>query len=252
MKQASAARIQYRLILCVLLSIAFLGSVPGAAQAQPQIGRYSCDVALNWVAAHRDNLPQTYEALSALHPVYRRAVYGVLSSTTKSALWRTQFERYLSRKNLTQEQRGLLLEAIQLSSPRTFDLIVGGEPPAHTRLMQYLDEFNVRSAKAFGSERVREIFGMIGPASVEELFFGAPEKSLSDSPSPDPSPSQPVACSCNRERNNCPSGYACSALQACNRITNGCGTILMSRDCDGLCLQPSPEPNPDPTSTLGQ
>jgi hypothetical protein len=235
-------QLSFRLITGLLLLLLF---PLGPARAE-ETGADWCGDLMKWVEANRANLPRTYEEISALHPVYRRAIYGYLPAETKSALWRAQFERYLSGSQLTGEQRSLLLESLQWVTPRTFVLLDGKNRPARARLVRYLEDFDARAQKAFGRERAQEIFSTLGPASVEDRFFSSPQAPLAIStdvepPPPPPEPvAGPVACSCSRSHTECPSGYTCTGNHACNRITNGCGPIYARVDCDGLCEKPEP------------
>lgn len=237
-------------LLGVLSLVLVLSSLTPTAWGAPQkASPSSCDGVFEWVAANRDNLPRTYDEISTLHPAYRRAIYTTLSPEERSELWRTQFERYLaSGLRLTKEQRGLLREALGFSTPLTFALLGERTNPERADLLRYLDDFEARSKRAFGDERSRAIFGMLGPASVEDMFFSAavePSPYPSPDPSPDPSPG-PIACSCARTGDDCPKGYACTGNHACNRIVNGCGGVIFKLDCDGLCEQPAPDSDPDP------
>lgn len=249
MKVSVRKQISFRLAATLVL-LWFVSM--GTARAE-ETGASWCDDLMKWIEANRTDLPQTYEEISALHPTYRRAIYGFLPAETKSALWRTQFERYLSGSQLTEEQRSLLLEALQSVTPRTFALLDGKSRPARARLVRYFEDFEARALKAFGPERTQEIFSTIGPASIEDRFFSAPRElltsstSLEPSPSPDPSPG-PVACSCSRSHKECPSGYTCTGNHACNRVTNGCGPFYARVDCDGLCEKPEPAAE-DPIGT---
>lgn len=46
------------------------------------------------------------------------------------------------------------------------------------------------------------------------------------------------ACSCNKEQDDCPNGYACAVDgDSCDEIENECG-FLGFFDCDGECLSP--------------
>lgn len=238
-----------RPVLTLLLVLVFFAPAASGAAQKPNLS--ACDGIFAWVDAHRNNLPRTYDEISTLHPAYRRAVYTTLSAEEKSELWRTQFDRQLATgSRLTAQQRGLLNEAREFSTPLTFSLLVDNQSVARAGLLAYLGDFDVRAKKAFGEERARAIFGMLGPASVEDMFFSA-ATAPGDPDSPSPTPDA-TACSCSRNASDCPKNYACSGSSACNRIVNGCGGVIWKSDCDGLCKEPTAVSDPPDSPSSGQ
>ncbi|HEV2855119.1 MAG TPA: bacteriocin fulvocin C-related protein [Thermoanaerobaculia bacterium] len=205
---------------------------PGFAQ------RICRSEAHDWVAAHRDDLPQTYEELSVFPLSYRRAIYASLPSTAKSRLWRTQLELHLERDTeLTPSQKAVVLEAIQLATPDTFSATREPSSQKYRQMRRRIESLEGRAKEAFGAERAGKLFGRIGPADTDTLFFIDRQKAEAIAPRlqlvTEAAVGGGTACSCSDASDYCSSGFNCAA-GGCIRIADECGTFW-TYDCDGSC-----------------
>ena len=133
------------LIALALLTINL--ALPQAASAQ------LCNAeAYNWVNTHQADLPRTYADFSQFPLNYRRAIYSILDSRERSQLWQEQLEKILQRDNLTDRQRDVVLEAIQLATPELFASVKDLENPDRNNTLRRLKDFEKRADKAFGKK----------------------------------------------------------------------------------------------------
>ncbi|MFD8720395.1 hypothetical protein ACFV2H_20935 [Streptomyces sp. NPDC059629] len=74
------------------------------------------NVAAHWVSAHRDELPRSYDDVTA-HPVaYQRAIFDASPPEVRSRLWIEALERdRASRTGMTKPQEALFARAIELA-----------------------------------------------------------------------------------------------------------------------------------------
>ena len=224
-------RLSFGILLLAVMSFA---AVP-AAQAQ-----VACrDEAQSWVEANLGDLPRDYEEISRFPMRYRRAIYAQLSAGDRSELWQRQFEIALQRDDLTEEQRGVILEAVQLATPENLATMKNRESWRYRQMRQQMEQLEERARAAFGAERARELFAGIGPDQVEppapaRRIFGLQEVQPVQDPQPAPQPQPaPPKCACADASDWCPSDQNC-VQGGCRRVYNECGT-LWTYDCDGLC-----------------
>src|SRR5512132_21481 len=86
-------------------------------------GDNSAESILGWIALNRANLPTDYDELGRLPWAYRRVVFGELPPATRSALFRTHYERYaLAHPNMSPAQRAVLDRATELMTPDVYTL----------------------------------------------------------------------------------------------------------------------------------
>jgi hypothetical protein len=141
----------------------------------------------------------SYEQVTALPAVQRRAVYGLSSVETKAALWQEHLRRYRrASPDLTTTQAALL------------DSLTAGVP---TLIAGAKDSPDLETAKAkaiavLGHDDAIAAFGMLGPASTD--LEGD--------------------CDCHMGFSGCSS---CGEW-ICLRVPDECG-FLWTQDCDGLC-----------------
>jgi hypothetical protein len=203
----------------VLLALA-LHPANGASRGE---GRSACDLINDWVAAHQDNLPRTYEDLSRYPLPYRRGIFNALTAEEKSELWKDHLANMLEEASLTDAQRALIWEAIDLVTPDLYS--------RSQRRVGFLERktetFQQKALKEFNRALLSRVFGQLEPADVELVSLGK-EVMISGG----------VACSCNHDHDFCPSGYGCDEKSICDRLSSGCGWVW-SQACDGLCKDPS-------------
>ncbi|MEU3372126.1 hypothetical protein ACFYM2_23170 [Streptomyces sp. NPDC006711] len=82
----------------------------------PTIAAEENNVAAHWVSAHRDELPRSYDEVTA-HPVaYQRAIFDASPPEVRSRLWIEALERDLAtRTGVTGPQAALFARAIELA-----------------------------------------------------------------------------------------------------------------------------------------
>jgi hypothetical protein len=197
--------------------------VPQGASAQ------LCNAeAHEWVDAHKSEIPRTLDGLSRFPLNYRRAIYSALTPEERSRLWQEQFERILERDDLTDNQRDVVLEAIQLATPDLFSSLKNRHNPARLQDRERVAAFEKKAREVFGKTGAGDLFARIGPADVEYGVIRprgtAPiEKGLEKA----------AGCSCSDSSDYCSSAFNCQS-GGCTLIRDECGT-LWTYDCDGQC-----------------
>jgi hypothetical protein len=205
------------LVVAFILSVTFvfattsvkLGMTAGEAQSKLSQDR---------VAVQAVDLYETYEALSALPISSRKAVYRALSADAKSGLWRIHLTGYLTEHpELTEEQRGVIVDAIALVTPRLFE-IAESNPNWLT---------DMHSPVELLKKRVLEVFPRgVAVGVFTQLGTPAPSHALDDEGGIGQS-----NCNCNTDSiwscDNCTAG-------GCKKTPFGCGW-LMFYECNGRC-----------------
>ncbi|OKH98028.1 hypothetical protein A6A06_27730 [Streptomyces sp. CB02923] len=192
-----------------------IGAGRATASAAPGAGG---DEAERWVEAHRDALPQDYDAMTA-HPMhYRQAIWAALPPAVRSRLWVEQLTRYRrAHPRLSPGQTGVLDAVHRIAAQEAgfaFDRVDDPGP----------DERALResAARHFGREEANLLFATLGPAEPSGRR-GA--KALN--------------CNCSVESNYC-STSACHDNQcmkgrcSCRVYQRSCG-YLWRYPCDGFC-----------------
>lgn len=210
----------YKLLIAVLVC-----SVLSAGSARAQ----SCMAARDWAAANRDKLPKTYAAFGELPVEYRRAAYQFTSDTLKSDFWREHLENYLTNHpQLTDDQRQVLLEGIQMVTPQFFAALSQKDDNLIKRRSRaQLSFLEVRAQAVLSHQQIGEIFAQLGPATSEFVLL-APQGDQ-----PKVIPIRP-SCSCAQTHDFCPNGAGCGRGAGCVGTSVGCGWIWVN-GCNGSC-----------------
>jgi hypothetical protein len=215
--------------LCAIAVVAGLTSLALPSDASAQL----CNAeAHRWVDSHREALPRTYQEFTRFPLNYRRAIYSVFDAKKRSELWQSQLELALQREDLTDNQRDVLMEAIQLATPEMFATIKNRQHWSHRQTKQNIAELEKRARLAFGNAKAGEIFGRIGPADLEVVRMHA-EASPGLKLAGDFQQTAMAGCSCSDVSDYCNSAFNCGA-GGCTTIRDECGT-LWTYDCDGQC-----------------
>lgn len=166
-----------------------------------------------WVKANLHRLPQRYDDFVSFDVAHRKEIYRALAPETRSSLWRTQFEQYVTiHPKMTTDQRTVLEYALDLTrQPSIF--VDDPNPDEVTRQLEHL---RVTAIDAFGKEEGRALFTALGPTDDSAARAGCGCSCSSDWCD--------TRCQCCGDCNNCHCG--CSNL--------GCGTMMTSR-CSGTC-----------------
>lgn len=206
-----------------------------ATLAVPASAQNLCNAAAHaWVKQNRENLPKSYKEIVSFPLNYRRAIYSALPAATRSKLWRTQLELALQREDLTNYQRSVLLEGVQLATSEIFDVARDPDHWSYRQMQEHLASFEQRVREAFAHEDALAIFAQLGPAERDDSTGGLRvqfEGLLAEEP----------ACSCADQSDYCNSGFNCRQ-GGCIRIADECGTFW-TYDCDGLCKTETVEVN---------
>jgi hypothetical protein len=215
----------------VLLVVAILLAALGSTQAA---SAQLCNAeAHSWVAAHRSELPKTFEELSRLPLNVRRAVYGALEPESRSQLWQRQLELALQSEDLTEAQRDVVLEAMQLATSDTFAALLQRQGPRQRQVLLQIAGLEKRAREAFGN-KAAELFGRIGPADMDFVVVGRRDAQAS---TPGIQESSALAstplCSCSTDSDWCDHAAHC-ASGGCTLVRDECGTFW-AYDCNGLC-----------------
>lgn len=175
---------------------------------------------------------RTYDSITELSGIERRAMYRTLSPSTRAELWILHFQQVLhDHPDLTAAERSVILEGIGLIRSGSVDFsLPAAEQNRETQ--ESIAALQYRAQAALSADLVRLTFGEIGgeqrvvtPAHRFHVTTNAP----------------PTDCICNvGSLYTCggpsdPLPYCFAPLQpSCTIITSGCG-FLWLYICDGLC-----------------
>ena len=225
------------LVRAIFVSTLVAGAICSTQLSAAPAGPAGCNAAAHeWVAAQGGDLPRTYEEFVRFPLNYRKAIYSKLSPETKSALWRQQIEQALNGNGLTDSQREILLEALQLADSNLFAVSKDKENWRYRQSRHTVAEFEARARAAFGYEAARGIFSRIGPADSETLYFVDRNKAemVDNRLKSIVEPMAAAYCSCSDASDWC--GHGNCTTGGCTRIEDECGT-WWTYACDGLCVQ---------------
>lgn len=190
----------------------------------------------DWVKANRAELPKSYDEFTRFPLNYRQAIYSVLDAKTRSGLWQAQLELALQRDDLTEAQRDVLLEAVQLATPEFFATAKNRRTRSYRQLVQSVDEFEKRAREAFGAEKAAELFGRLGPA---DLDFVVVDRRVAQSETGGVRGTNSAIlvsaplCSCSTDSDWCNNASHCKS-GGCTVVRDECGSWWIY-DCNGLC-----------------
>ena len=188
----------------------------------------------DWVKAHSNELPKSYEELTRFPLNYRQAIYTALDAETRSGLWQAQLELALQREDLTDAQRDVLLEAVQIATPETF--AAAKNRRERSRVLRQVEDFDKRARAAFGEKAV-DLFGRLGPADLEFLVVDHRQaQSTTEGQGVRGVNSALTAplCSCSTDSDWCNNASHCVS-GGCTLVRDECGTFW-AYDCNGQCI----------------
>ncbi|MER5389005.1 bacteriocin fulvocin C-related protein [Saccharopolyspora sp. NPDC002686] len=163
-----------------------------------------------WVAANKDQLPQTYAAF-AEHPMsYRKAIFNASPAATKSRLWVDHLQQYrTAHPDLSKDQVRVLQHAADVLGDES--LYAQPAPPELDRTMEDLrHEVNA----AFGGQ-AQSLIATLGPP---DAGIGIAK----------------TECQCSTKSDYCWMG--CVPTKDCKRV-GGCGAGWLYT-CNGWCEGP--------------
>jgi hypothetical protein len=166
-----------------------------------------------WVAANRDKLPQTYQAITAYSLDYRQAIYRALPVPTRAHLWREHITSYRAAHPPTTEDQQRVFAVLEryLADDTVFETATSG---SQVRADQQLAR---QVIAAFGTDEAYQIMASLGPSTQ-------------------PGVAREEFCSCSDESDFCRVGTGCQYRMSCERIPGGCGA-WWNYDCDGHCFR---------------
>ncbi len=140
----------------------------------------------------------------------------------------------LQREDLTEAQRDVLFEAVQLATPETF--AAAKNRRERSRALRQVEEFDKRARAAFG-EKAGELFGRLGPADLEFLVVDRREAQSTKQGVRGVNSAllttAPPLCSCSTDSDWCNNASHCVS-GGCTLVRDECGTWWIY-DCNGLC-----------------
>lgn len=172
----------------------------------PNVGATSepeCVVAAAWVAENFETLPTDYDEFVTFPRVYRTAIYSVLSTDEKVALWEEHLHLFRAEHTLSTEQ-DRFLETVTSNLPTYIE----AGPSAEVEALE------AEARALLGGRLARAAIATLGP--VQNAVAGE-------------------ACSCSGQSDWCDSGYRCGSDSDGCDTNGGCGTMLVY-NCDGECL----------------
>jgi hypothetical protein len=200
------------LILIVVFAITSFRPGMTTGEAQSKLSQ-------DQVAVRKTDFQGTYEALSVLPIPSRKAVYRALSADAKSGLWRIHLTRFLTEHpELTEEQRGVIVNAIALVTPRLFE-IAENDPNWLLETHPQVELLEKRALEVFPRGVAVEIFTHLGTP--------APSYTMDDEGGIEVD----AACECNTD-----SWWSCDncAAGGCKKTIIGCGWLWLNK-CNGRC-----------------
>lgn len=205
----------------LLPGLALVASVTVAATRSPKL---PCEVAVEWVQAHKADLPRTYSSLAPYSPLYRKAIYAELTAPERIAIWRTRLETFAADSSaLTSTQRTMINEVMA-----RLPVYLNG---AEGRRAIKQEGLGRRLRAVFGDSLTAVIFTQIGPdaAADPRSVNGAAalSKALSQG-----------ECDCNDSSSFSCFGGTCTLLsgQMCIVMITGCG-LFGCEVCNGVCFR---------------
>ena len=219
-------RMRFGALLCLGLALTFGITAPAQAAS-------ACSVAEAWAVEHAAELPRDYDSFVALPLSHRKAVYSRLAAEERQSLWHTQWDAALSREDLTDDQRAVILEAVQVMTPDTFALLERKRGWRYQQALEQVQALQARALEAFGKKGAGELFAQIGPVRSQRVVL---VDHLVQAPTSTVESATAEACSCSQDEDFCPDGYGCGTDgDGCNVIKDDCGWFWAD-DCDGECL----------------
>jgi hypothetical protein len=180
---------------------------------------------------------ETYEHLSSLKSVERRAEYQRLTPSIQDGVWLAHLKRFFGeRVDLTDDERGVVLEAIGFlaTAPASIDR---NDPEWEIKVARPLQALERRAKQLCRPEIAKAALTMLGPEDQPSHRGGATANGVL--PRVVPNIAQPLfPCECSMESDWCDilptSPLRCNGI-SCYRSPDGCGT-LWRHPCDGICL----------------
>jgi hypothetical protein len=194
-----------------------------------------CQVAAEWVEAHRSNLPNSLEKFAELSPAYEKAVFVALPLADQQRLWREHLQKVLdTATTLTVPQRqivGTVLARLpELFSP---ELSLAVRRARATLLTpQIRAAFPEKKAAylilmSLGGDRrapVQRASGFKTASLLPTALFAkfTNKKKFAD-------------CECNVSWQDCFTGICIDeGTDRCGNTEQGCGPVHLAT-CDGMC-----------------
>lgn len=200
------------LILLVATSMAWADDEP------------SCVQAARWVEAHADQLPSTYEEITAYPVAHRRAIFAALPAPAKSQVWRQHLDRWTeSHPDLSADQSALIKEARAFLDSDLFEVM--DDPARYQAHVDRLRDFEEKALDVMTADEVSSAFvdlGSLRPAAYQIDDIKPPKKSNCD-----------CAVGTPGLVRACPKGQTCKD-GGCTKTPAGCGLFTYIQ-CHGLC-----------------
>ena len=196
--------------LCAVVLFSLIVSIPAMAQTRERAAAPAAEVTLIAPA----DVIAAYDALSALEPAQRRALFSAFTNETRAGLLRLQHQMYLAdHPELTAEQRSLILDVNAHLTPEMYAPLSSGAVPLVERAE--LDRLHERAAQIFSRDEMNAIFFRLGgDRTVKHRWHVTPEANCN--------------CASNDE-----CGGTCIS-RGCTFVPNACGPDL-SQACTGHC-----------------
>ena len=195
-----------------------------------------CNVASEWVKAHKGELPSTYAEISKYPLIYRRYIASELPREIRNQMWKEHLESFLSSKaGLTAEQATLVRYVIA-NEAVVFDSARGKQWVESEKIAD-------RAKALFGTAQAKAIFATLGPTSESAGNLEVNTASLFGPTSIFTNVARAIAvgaggtpnCDCSTQSDYCDGSSHCqTGPTKCTVITSECGTIGWY-DCNGLC-----------------
>ena len=114
-----------------------------------------------WVDAHRNELPQTLDALATFPIPFRKAIVNAVSSEQRISFWREHLSSFVGPDtDLTTEQRTLVCDALDMLP----DIFGGSRVDGQARVRA----LEGRMRELLTREQAARMFGTLGPPEPSE------------------------------------------------------------------------------------
>lgn len=179
-----------------------------------------------WLVQNSDDLPASLSEFIETPPLYRRAVFKILSPDIKSRLWREHFDLWASERNCqTKAQREFLDKLADLVSNEGIFTTSPSDPQWREEVANPVEEIRREAVRLFGLNHAAGLLENLGGQ------LAAPNVVISDNRG---TVSIRKTCCCSTASDWCGTNNCYCGSGGCSP-GGGCGTLLLF-ECNGTCF----------------
>ncbi|MGC4104543.1 bacteriocin fulvocin C-related protein [Ferruginibacter sp.] len=145
----------------------------------------------------------------------QKNMYKLLTANEKAVIWKRKFEKALTNKELTAEQKAFITKIKETIDPQLFS-------QDKTYFIKTLNEKEIKSTAI-------KLFGI---STAHALLCSISNQAVLDASTLNPSLA-PQKCTCSKSDDWCDGALTCQSA-GCTDTSGGCG-LLWAYDCNGNC-----------------